>query len=439
MTDQRQKIMLVESDQNIAAAFGSIFSRNLDVIFAKTSGEALNKAGEVDLIVTGCILPADKAKALTTKPASVEDIAYKEMSVVVGKAGSLVNRLGGLIKTDSTAELLKQLKTVQAKIAIMTDKDVSKLQSQKILVEQQLEVLKAETENIDGETKTIQTLLNEAKLKQQDIEDERNSIDKELKTELAEIDNEGRALTKAKNDKNEASGRAGADVKALAQLEALIQANISAKTQAIAKSEAVVKEMEEAQTQADAGVKERQEALAQADAGVKEMQEALRVADKALKEKAELESSSAVALKEIADLESKLQEAQSVKTEVETKISESAQTKLAAEKKVEDANAQGSEAQHSLDKALSDKKNADSQFDEANKLKAEAEAKVLEQINLAKTYNDFPKTIDLEIAKIKSELIKALSIAETALNEKAAVEEKYSQLLENWESFLAGM
>jgi len=132
---------------------------------------------------------------------------------------------------------------------------------------------------------------------------------------------------------------------------------------------------------------------------------------------------------QVQSLEKKASIAKKKKTEAEKKAKNAQKEKIGAERKAEEADKKRGETEKILDaekKAIADAKEKGKA---ALMEKAEDKEKLDEAIKTTEALN-------VEVASLREELKSAVSIAETAVEERNQLEEKVARFQENWEKYM---
>ena len=120
----------------------------------------------------------------------------------------------------------------------------------------------------------------------------------------------------------------------------------------------------------------------------------------------------------------------SEKAEAEKRVETALSEKAEAEKRAETALSEKAEAEKAVDAAIKEKEAAESKVDSALDEKAETEKKLAEAAKNIEALTE-------QITGLKRDLDKSVTIAETAVRERAQLQEKLNQFQENWEKYIA--
>ncbi len=148
-------------------------------------------------------------------------------------------------------------------------------------------------------------------------------------------------------------------------------------------------------------------------------------------EKEEAEKAAQAAQAEKEEAERAVQAAQAEKEEAERAAQSAQAEKEEAERAAQAADAEKQEAEKAAQAAQAEKEEAERAAQAAQAEKAEMEIKLLETTGNM-------EHLDSQIKALKDDLNKSITIAETAVREKAQLQGQLNQFQEHWEKHVAG-
>jgi len=140
---------------------------------------------------------------------------------------------------------------------------------------------------------------------------------------------------------------------------------------------------------------------------------------------------------QVQSLEKKASIAKKKKTEAEKKAKNAQKEKIGAERKAEEADKKRGETEKIID--AEKKVIADAEKKAIADAKEKGKAALMEKAEDKEKLNEAIKTteaLNVEVASLREELKSAVSIAETAVEERNQLEEKLARFQENWEKYM---
>ena len=209
MNEAKQKIMVIEQEEEVRLALKDMLSPYWDVTFVDSGEEADKKTrdDEFDLIVADCILPrvAGQESALTFK--SVDAVVTGDKTAFIEKVKDLAAgfETDFKAKVSESEDLLAQSRNQQDKISEMINDRLRRLEEEKIQHRREIEDMEHEKQNaLDA--------VEEAARKVE-------AVQKEHEMALAEKGEAEKQLEAAREERKEAEERLAAAIEEKSEIE----------------------------------------------------------------------------------------------------------------------------------------------------------------------------------------------------------------------------